>query len=150
MATRKPIIPLVIEPHPESYEGYPFVTLIQYRSSLLLTIVDNATDEYISAYVLDACGPESVDEQVIIDSAVDWFYNTQREYPLSVHFSRNQLVKDASKIYKSLNIEFVSRVIGPVPLYDMTTVKSVKRRRRKPLPANVTINKYTVSHPTAE
>lgn len=136
MASRKPVIPLIIEPHPEDYSGYPFMTLIQYRKTPLLVIVDNATNEYINAFVLDACGPEGVDEQGVISAAVDWYNESSSLFPVSIEFSRRGITKDTSKIYKTLNIEFVSRVIGPVPLYEMSTIKSVKRRRRKPIPAN--------------
>lgn len=139
MAARKPVIPLVIEPHPNDYFGYPFITLIQYRKSPLLAIVDNATTEYIHAFVLDLCGPEGVDEEAVLTTAIEWHKNNSKSFPISIGFSRAGMTKDTSKIYRSLNVEFISRVIGPVPLYEMSEIKSVKRRRRKPIPANQTV-----------
>lgn len=136
MAARKSSIPLIIEPHPEDYEGYPFITLIQYRKQPLLVIVDNATASYVNAFVLDMCGPEGVNEQMVISTAIDWYDKTVRSYPISIEFSRAGLTSETSKIYRALNTEFISRVIGPVPLYDMETVKSVKKRRKKPIPPN--------------
>lgn len=136
MAARKTSIPLIVEPHPEDYTGYPFITLIQYRKQPLLVIVDNATSSYVNAFILDMCGPEGVNEQLVIATAIDWYDNTQRSYPVSIEFSRAGLTGETSKIYRALNTEFISRVIGPVPLYDMETVKSVKKRRRKPIPAH--------------
>lgn len=145
MAARKPTIPLVIEPHPDDYNGYPFITLIQYRKQPLLAIVDNATSEYIHAFVLDVCGPEGVDEEDVIETAIEWYKEGSSTHPISIEFSRRGMTKDTSRIYRSLNVEFISRVIGPVPLYEMSEVKSIKRRRRKPIPANQLVAMNTVS-----
>lgn len=132
--------PLIVEPHPKNYSGFPFITLIQYRKSPMLVIVDNADDSTISAYVLDLCGPEHVDEEMLISVAAEWYQTNRNKFPLSIEFSRRGLTAFTSKIFRALNIEFVSRVIGPVPKFPMDTVKSVKRRRRKPLPSGVVVS----------
>lgn len=137
--SRKKSIPLIIEPHPKEYVGFPFITLIQYRKSPILTIVDNADDETIRAFVLDLCGPEEIDEEILLGMASDWYDVGRSNYPISVEFSKRGLTLAVSKIYRVLNIEFVSRVIGPVPKYPMNTVKSVKRRRRKAIPVGIEI-----------
>lgn len=129
----KTAVPLIVEPHPKDYVGFPFITLIQYRKHPMLTIVDNASDDIIRAFVLDLCGPERVNEELIIQVASEWYTNNRANFPISIEFSRLGLSQHTSKIYRSLNVEFVSRVIGPVPKYPMSNVKSVKRRRRKPI-----------------
>ena len=140
MAARKPVIPLVIEPHPQEYNGYPFVTLVQYRKAPMLVIVDNATADYIHAFVLDMCGPEGVDENQILEIATEWYHNDEKQHPISIEFSRLGVTHYTSRIYRSLSVEFISRVIGPAPVYNMSEVKSVKRRRRKAIP----LNQYTL------
>ena len=135
----------VVEPHPADYTGFPFVTLIQYRKQPMLAIVDNADDSVIRAFVLDLCGPENVNEESLIAAVTEWYESNKSAFPISVEFSRRGMTPQTSKIYRALNIEFVSRVIGPVPKYPMTAVKSIKRRRRKPLPAGVEIHKESVS-----
>lgn len=137
--TRKKTIPLIVEPHPKEYVGFPFITLIQYRKAPILTIVDNADDETIRAFVLDLCGPEEINEELLLDIATNWYDNSRPNYPISVEFSKRGLTLAVSKIYRVLNIEFVSRVIGPVPKYPMSTIKSVKRRRRKPIPNGIEV-----------
>lgn len=132
-------IPLIVEPHPKDYSGFPFITLIQYRKHPMLTIVDNATDGTIRAFVLDLCGPERVDEELVIRAAAEWYTNSRNAIPISVEFSRLGIAGATSKIYRSLNLEFVSRVIGPVPRYPMSTVKSIKRRRRKPISPTIEV-----------
>lgn len=147
--TKKASIPLIVEPHPRDYTGFPFVTLIQYRKQPMLTIVDNTDDETIRAYVLDMCGPERVDEELIIQVASEWYETNRQNFPISIEFSRRGLTSVTSRLHKALNVEFVSRVIGPVPKFPMTTIKSVKRRRRKALPQNIEMSVLS-SQQTAE
>lgn len=139
--TKSTNVPLIIEPHPKDYSGFPFITLIQYRKSPMLVIVDNADEEVIRTFVLDLCGPEQVDEELVITAAQDWYTENRSNWPISIEFSRRGLTPITSKIYRALNVEFVSRIIGPVPKYPMGTVKSIKRRRRKPIPSSVEICK---------
>lgn len=130
-------IPLIIEKHPAEYTGLPFLTLIQYHKNNLLVIVDNISVSELSVYSIDLCGPEQVNEAAIFAVAEDWYNNRRHQIPLSIEFSRRGLIKETVKIHRSLNIEFVTRVIGPVFYFPMDTIKSVKRRRRKPLPISI-------------
>lgn len=138
--SKKTTVPLIVEPHPRNYSGFPFITLIQYRKAPMLVIVDNADDEVIRAYVLDLCGPERVDEERMIQAAAEWYDTNRTNFPISIEFSRRGMTPMTARVYRALNVEFVSRVIGPVPKYPMNTVKSLKRRRRKALPPNVETN----------
>lgn len=122
---------LVIEPHPVEYTGFPFITLIQYNKQQLLTIIDNADETCIKAYVLDLCGPELVKEELILETANEWFINNRSKYPLSIEFSKNNVSEISSKIYRTFNIDFVTRVIGPITKFNMKATKSIKRRKRK-------------------
>ena len=138
-------VPLIVEDHPDDYEGYPFITLIQYRRVHVLAIVDNSDEQVIKSYVLDMCGPERVDEQKIIEIAASWYKNHRTEHPLSVEFSRRGVTSEAGRIYRTFNIEFVTRVIGPLPRFEMTETVRVKRRKRKPVPQGVEVIKRPVN-----
>jgi len=131
--------PLVIEPYPKEYTGLPFLTLIQFRKQPMLVIIDNVDDEAIRAYVLDMCGPERVDEERIILVASEWFQENKTKYPLSIEFSKRGMTNETGRIYRTFDVEFVSRVIGPAPAFPMDTIKSVKRRRRKAVPQGVEV-----------
>lgn len=137
--TRGNPVPLIVEEYPENYDGYPFLTLIQYRKQHIVTIVDNADEKIIKAFILDLCGPEEVDEKRIVEIAADWYYNRRIRYPISFEFSRLGLSKEAGRIFRTFNIEFVTRVIGPLPKFEMSEVHSVKRRRRKPVPPGMEV-----------
>jgi hypothetical protein len=143
--TRGNPIPLIMEEHPKNYNGYPFITLIQYRKEHLLSIIDNVDDKTIKAYVLDMCGPEKIDEEQIINIAAEWYNERKDRHPISFEFSKVGASAVTSKIYRSFNIEFVTRIIGPVPRFEMKDVQSVKRRRRKPVPPGVKIQNNVTS-----
>lgn len=134
MSTRKPKCSLLIESHPRDYAGYPFITLIQYQDQTLLTIVDNMDDTKIMAYVLDFCGPENIDEQMIIAVAKEWFDKNRDTYPISIEFAKHDLIADSSRLYRIMNINFVTRFIGPANKYTINQCQTVKRRKRKPFP----------------
>jgi len=142
--TRGNPVPLIVEPHPADYDGYPFITLIQYRKEHVLAIVDNADDKTIRSFVLDLCSPAQVDEEQVIRVATDWYEHRRDRYPISFEFSRLGIASATGKILRSFNTEFVTRVIGPLPRFDMSEVQSVKRRRRKPVPHGVEINRKVV------
>lgn len=143
--TRGNPIPLIVENHPDDYDGYPFITLIQYRNQHVLAIVDNADNKTIRSYVLDLCGPAMVDEEQIIKIATEWWDNKKDAYPISFEFARLGLTNKVSAIYRTYAIEYVIRVIGPLPKFEMNEVRSVKRRKRKPVPSGMAVQKKTTS-----
>jgi len=124
---------LVIESHPTDYTGLPFITLIQYSKQILLTIVDHIGPDTIRLFVLDLCGPAGVDEDLILGVAANWYTNKRGAIPLSVEFARLGITHITSQIYRTLNLEYVSRIIGPVITYPPDNITHVKRRRRKPV-----------------
>lgn len=144
MATKKRVrgnpLPLIVEKHPKNYDGYPFITLIEYRDQHLLGIIDNTTDKMIKAYILDLCGPSQVNEEQVINIASMWYSESKDRYPLSFEFSKLGLSDEVKAIYRSFAVGFVTRVIGPLPRFEMGEVKSVKRRRRKPISSNIEVH----------
>lgn len=131
--------PLVAELHPRSYTGFPFITLIQYRKTPMLTIVDNIRKDSIGAFIIELCGPENVDEELLITTADLWYSNNKNLYPVSVEFSKRGLTPYFSKIFRTLNIDLVSRVIGPLPSYPIDSPKNIRRKRKKLIPSSVEI-----------
>jgi hypothetical protein len=138
--TRGNPMPLIIEEHPANYDGYPFITLIQYRDEHFLSVVDNADDKTINAFILDWCGPEGIDEDTFVRLVSGWWENSRERFPISFEFSRLGITQSTSRIYKTFNIEFVTRVIGPLPKFDMSETSSVKRRKRKAVPEGMEVH----------
>lgn len=127
-------VPLIIQPHPKEYEGYPFITLIQYKRDHFLTIVDNYDGKQIKTYLLDYCGPTNVDEKSIIEITFEWYNNRRTQYPVSFEFAKHGISEEVAKIHRIFYIEFVTRVIGPLPKFPMEEITSIKRRKKKGLP----------------
>lgn len=148
--TRAGAVPLIVESHPADYQGYPFITLIQYRKTHVLSIVDNSDDQSIKLYVLDLCGPEHVKEEKVIEIAAQWYEVSKTQHPLSVEFSKRGVTSETGKIYRTFNTEFVTRVIGPLPRFEMSEIIRVKRRKRKPISPNIEIHRRVITLPIAK
>lgn len=125
--------PLIFEPYPETYTGLPFITYIQYRTSDMLVIVDNIDEENIKVYDLELCEAHKIDQDAIMKIALEWYGSGTPSKPISVEFSSRGLSPCVTQIYKTLKREYVSRFIGPAWQYSMYDIKSIKRRRRRPL-----------------
>lgn len=134
-------LPFILEDHPETYNGYPFITLIQYKQQHILSIVDNLDTKNLKGFVIDLCGPSEVDEQLIISVADHWYDTNRTRYPLSFEFSKRGLTKESSKIYRTYSIESITRVIGPVYVFPMDDVQKIKRRKRREIGPAIEITK---------
>lgn len=135
-------IPLIVEPHPDNYTGYPFITLIQYRDQHILLIVDQLTPKTIEGFVLDLCGPSNTNEELLINTSAEWFENHREDFPVSYYFSQQGLSEGFSAVYRVYPVEFITRVIGTIPKFGTpATTPTIKRRRRKHLSSNIKIVK---------
>lgn len=131
-------IPLIVEQHPDNYTGYPFITLVQYNKQSYLTIINNTTDTQIGAYVLDYCTMNGVNEELLIKTALQWYKNDNfKRYPFSIEISKNGLNEVMTGIYKTFTMDFVTRVVGPLPSFNMKQTGNVRRRKRKEIPPGV-------------
>lgn len=133
--------PLAVEAHPEDWKGYPFMTVIRYDSENLCCIVDNANERTINAFVIDLCKPEKIDEEELITIAFEWYTSNRKSYPLSIEFAKRNCSSKFNRIYRTYNIDFVARVVGPLPYYEMFEVTSIRRKRKKSVSSAEVTNK---------
>lgn len=136
------IFPLITEQHPSTYKGPPFLTLIRFNDKDYINIVDNVINNEIVAYVLDLCPKEfdyrpEIREHALIQIAYEWFETSQKDYPISIEFSRRGINLEASKILRRFQVDYVTRVIGPLPRFEMGGPYKVKKRKRKPIPVGI-------------
>lgn len=124
-------VPLIIEDHPKQYKGFPFITYIQFHNSNVLAIVDNVHQKQLQCYVLDLCQPLEVDEKVLIEAAASWYNSSSHRLPLSVYLNQNGLGEVVAKVYRTYNIEFITRIVGPLFTYPITEVVVTRRKKRK-------------------
>jgi hypothetical protein len=134
--------PLINEDHPSTYGGPPFLTLVRFNGKDYINIIDNVINNEIVTYVLDLCPKEfdykpELQEQAFIEVAYEWFETSSAEYPISIEFSRRGISSEASKILRRFPVDFVTRVIGPLPRFEMGGPFKVKKRKRKPIPKDI-------------
>jgi len=134
---------MIKEPHPANYNGYPFITLIQFHDRHIITIVDNVDKKILKAYALDLCEAESVNESAIIQVTSEW-YASNTTYPLSIEFAKRDMTDEVSRIYRTYAVENVVRVIGPIKSFDMDHTLKIRRRRRI-APINITIQSTSIA-----
>lgn len=121
--------PLYAEPHAEDYTGHQFLTLLQFRSNEVLTIVDARTTTEMRCYVLDLCAPTETDMMSLLQHAIEW-HHTSPNLPFSVYLTNVEREDQFVKVLRTFNVEYITRVVGRVPtlLPEATEIK--KRRRR--------------------
>lgn len=134
-------LPLLIEDHPKMYTGFPFLTFVQFRTQHVLAVIDNVHDNQIQCYVLDFCGPEGVDEVAFVEAVDNWYHNERDLYPLSISLSRQNLETNFNKIHRTYNLEFITRVVGPLYTFPIDEVKVTRRRKRKPIPPSIKVKR---------
>lgn len=131
--------PLVVESHPDDYDGYEFITLVRFNDESFLNIVDNVNKKYIYGYVIDLCGPAQFDEEELIKIAYEWYYSNGDRYPISVEFSKRGIIEEVSSILRVFPLDYVTRVIGPLPQFDMSGPNKVRKRKRKELSKGIEV-----------
>lgn len=135
--------PLIVERHPENYQGYDFVSLLIHNKDSFLVIINNCANDMISAYVLDLCVAEKIEEEEIINVAREWYEKDRANFPISVEFSKRNLHEKYGKILRSFNVEFVTRVVGNVPTYNFTKTLRVRRRRKRTISTAIQIKQIS-------
>lgn len=126
-------VPLIVEPHPETYVGYPFITLIRYNDTNTLNIIDNIISKSMHTYVLDLCAPSDINEIDLISIANDWYCSgNYKLYPLSIEFSKLGMSQMTNKILRVFPVDYVTRIIGPVNEYPMSGYSRCRKRKKRP------------------
>lgn len=136
-------VPLVVETHPAQYKGFPFITYIQFHNSDVLAIIDNVHNKQLQCYVLDLCQPEAVDESDFIELVAGWYNLHSHRVPLSVYMNQMNVENGSSKIYRTYNIEYITRIVGPLftyPIHEVIVTRRKKRKSPTPLPKSKVVS----------
>lgn len=136
--------PLVVEPHPDDYAGYDFITLVRFNDETYLSVIDNVSKKYIYGYVIDMCGPEQFEESKLIQIAYEWYSTNGDRYPISVELSKRGLIHRAETILRAFPLDYVTRVIGPLPHFNMSGPTKVRKRKKKVIPKAIQIVRRTL------
>jgi hypothetical protein len=121
--------PLQFELLEDSEQNLIFLTLIEYKRTKYLTVIENVIDSEIQAYVLDSLSAEGIDQEWFMSVATYWFYAASDRYPLSFEFAKLGKGDVVRKVLKTFNIASTSRVIGKLFTYHINEKPKVKRRK---------------------
>lgn len=137
MVKRK--IPKLIIERAEEQGNFHFLSVIQYHGTEYLVVIDNITSEEIGAYVLDVAQQQGLDLQLLLSAIITWFYGASYKYPLSFEFSRLNMTKMTSKIYRTFELAHITRLIGKDFQFTFTGNSKIKRRRVNKIPAGIEV-----------
>lgn len=111
-----------------------YLSVLQYRKEHHLVIIDNITNDVVTAYVLDKAVQEGIDAKQILTVANRWFYEASDRYPLSIEFSKRGMSHATNRILKNFDLSHVTRIVGQDFQYDLTTPPKIRRRRVSHVP----------------
>lgn len=126
-------MPLVIEPHSSDIQIPQYGTYIQFKDTDIFAIVDNVDDNHILCYVVDFCGPEQVEVDLLLKyGALWWEYNQTNDIcPFSVYISREGVAEQLKNVHRTYHVDSVTRVVGPLPHFPLSSDIPKKRRKLK-------------------
>lgn len=116
-----------------------YLSVLEYRKTNYLVVVDNITEDEVNAYVLDLAPQEGINLQDLLSVITNWFYKGSSKYPLSFEFSKLGINGRTNRIYKSFELVHVTRLIGQDFRFDLNASPKVKRRRVNKIPTGVEI-----------
>jgi hypothetical protein len=128
MAKRK--IPTLIIEQISDEGNLHLLCVLEHAKEKYLVIVDNITDEAVTAYVLDEAQQEGIDLKIFMDIALEW-RDQGCLYPISFEFSKRGLSGITKRIYKTFNVGAVTRLVGNAFQYSFEPIRV--RRRRAPV-----------------
>lgn len=136
--SKKNAPPLVLE-EIQDRANYLYLTLIEYKKEKYLTIIDNISGSDISAFVLDYADAENIDLAWFLSIANIWYYKSSEKYPLSFEFAKLGVKNKITPILRTFNIDYVSRMIGKIFVFDIDSKPKIKRKRVNLIPSSVEI-----------
>lgn len=116
-----------------------FLSVLEYRRENYLVVVDNISDEEVTAFVLDYAQQEGIDLKQLMSVITLWFYRGSHHYPLSFEFSRLGITHRTNRIFKTFELAHVTRLIGKDFTFDLFDPPKVRRRRVNKIPAGVEV-----------
>jgi hypothetical protein len=130
--------PLVIE-ELQDRANYMYLTLLEYKRKQHLCIIDNVTDNEISAYILDFAKAEDIDVDELLRTVTLWYYKSSEDYPLSFEFAKLGMSQKMSLIRRTFRKDYISRFIGQKFGFNVNAKPKVRRKRVNPVPAGVEV-----------
>ena len=125
---KKSIPPLYVEPI-SNPSNFFFLSVLQYKKETYLVVIDNITEEHVTAYVVERAKQENVDVYLLLEIISEWYEESSERYPISIEFSKRGITSVTNKLLKKFELNHVIRVIGRDFKFDLTSPPKIRRRR---------------------
>lgn len=135
---KKKIPPLVIEYVKDPVNLF-YLSLIEYKRENFLTVIDNITKTEVSAFVLDFANQERINVQYFLSVVNSWFYCAAHLHPLSFELSKTGLSNTLRPLFRTFDINSISRIVGNPFIFNFESNSKVKRRKVNIIPNAVEI-----------
>lgn len=132
-------IPGLVVERAEDQGNYMYLSVLEHRRENYLVVVDNISDDEVTAFVLDFAQQEGIDLKQLMSVITVWFYRGSHLYPLSFEFSRLGIAHRTNRIFKTFELAHVTRLIGRDFAYNLHEPPKVRRRRVNRIPAGVEV-----------
>lgn len=126
---------LIIESHPEDYQGVPWATLIQYAGKARLVVVNTLEADYLWAYGIENMSGQ--EGEIFYQVMEEYWIGTLYGEPVRKRISPDQWISERKlgsvfgKLIMAYSVENISRIIGPVRAPDPSPPKTRVRRRKR-------------------
>ena len=135
---KRKIPPLIVEALEEQCNLY-MLSLIEYRRNQYTCVIDNVTSSDLRVYVVDQFHPDALTAKEIISEAIYWYYDTAHKQQFSIHLATRGLHSATAPLYKTFDLNGVSRVVGKAFNFPELTKSKVKKRRVLPIQEGIEI-----------
>lgn len=127
----------------ENNQNYLYLSLIEYKRTTYLCVIDNVKKDEITAYVIDNITDNSLSLQDFLSVCNIWYYRSSEKYPISMEFNRLGLNDRVYSLVKTFNSDYVTRIVGKVFTFNLDAKPKVKRKRANLVPKGVEIRVKT-------
>jgi hypothetical protein len=135
---KRKIPPLIIEKIIDETNLY-FLSVIEFRRMEYLGVINDITATHIKAYTFENIRPNSIQSQDFLSLIIQWYYADSFRKPLSISLSQNGMTGLTAPLYKSFELNGVSRIIGNPFIFSQFTECSTKKRKVLPIPEGIEI-----------
>jgi hypothetical protein len=136
--SKKKIPPLIIDRVMDE-SNLCFLSLVEYRRMEYIGIIDNITDTHVKIFALDFIRPNTIPRTLLLSTAIRWFYEYSDRKPLSIILSQMGLTHASSPLYKSFELNGISRIVGNPFSYRHFTEQKTKKKKVLSIPEGITV-----------
>lgn len=116
-----------------------FLSVIEFKRNEYLSVIDNITNTHVKAYTFDNIRPNTIEINAFLSTIIRWYYAESFCKPLSISLSKQGMTGMTAPLYKSFEINGVSRIIGNPFIFPQFTETSTRKKKILAIPEGIQI-----------